>query len=506
MAMKSSLSYYTLLVKRWTWLVILGIGICSGATFLISKFLPPLYQASSMIVVSINSSTSAYDNLNASVQAIPTYVDLLTNPEVLNPVVAQHQGLTLEELKSMMSVKPQANTQLIELDVENRDPVLAAQLANEIGRSFAQFANEQFPGTVQILPAQKPTDPVRPKPLLYTGIAAIVGLGLALALILMFEWTDDRLTRLEEAEELLGMDLLAMIPCLSRRQRKRARKAKQEVPALAEACRMLAFSLTLAQETKPFKLLMISSALPGEGKSLLAVHLATFLAQTGKRVLLVDANMRRPALDHYLQVERSAGLAGVLHDMSCREERNIKVIDTQATAQPRLQVLTTESAGTNPADMLQACSIDRLFDYFERAPFDYILFDTPPLLPVADAQILASRVPATILLVDASRTPRKALMRAKRLLERARTTTLGLVLNKSQWSDYSTLLRYASDRQRQSKQPASDELGKLEKAASPPVTAPVDEEMPIAMTESFDQALPLVLPLSQSPTRDEHTS
>jgi polysaccharide biosynthesis transport protein len=186
MAMKNSLSYYILLVKRWTWLVILGIGICSGATFLISKFLPPLYQASSMIVVSINSSTSAYDNLNASVQAIPTYVDLLTNPEVLNPVVAQHQGLTLEELKSMMSVKPQANTQLIELDVENRDPVLAAQLANEIGRSFAQFANEQFPGTVQILPAQKPTDPVRPKPLLYTGIAAIVGLGLALALILMF--------------------------------------------------------------------------------------------------------------------------------------------------------------------------------------------------------------------------------------------------------------------------------------------------------------------------------
>src|SRR6266702_590431 len=176
--MKNPLSYYTLLAKRWAWVVILGIVICS----------------------------------------VPTYAQLLTSPTVLGPVAARHRGLTIQQLNAMIMVKTQPNSLLIELDVENSDPQLAMQLANEVSLRFAQFSNAQLPATIQILPAQEPRVPIGPKVLQNTGIGALVGLGLALALIFLFEWIEDRLANPEEVQELLGTEILALIPQLSRKQ------------------------------------------------------------------------------------------------------------------------------------------------------------------------------------------------------------------------------------------------------------------------------------------------
>src|SRR5437763_9213949 len=117
--MQNPLSHYKLLVRRWTWLVVLGIVFCSGTTFVVSKLIHPVYQASASIVINIKTSTSAYDNFTVSELAVPTYAQLLTNPAILSPVVAEHPGMTLTELNAMMAVKPQSNTLLIELDVTN---------------------------------------------------------------------------------------------------------------------------------------------------------------------------------------------------------------------------------------------------------------------------------------------------------------------------------------------------------------------------------------------------
>src|SRR5205085_4231591 len=248
--MKKPLSYYTMLAKRWAWIIILGIVICGGATYLISKITRPVYEATATLILSLGTSSSPYDNLTASVQAVPTYAQLLTTPTVLNPVVAQHPGLTLQQLSAMLNVKNQPNTQLIELDVDNTNPSLAAELANEISQSFAQFANDQLPGTIQVLPAQQPTNPIRPKTLQNTAIGALVGLGLALALIVIFEWIDDRPSSPEEIQEMLGQETMVIVPRLSRRQYV---KPVEEIPALAEGCRKLCASLSVAQRINPFK-------------------------------------------------------------------------------------------------------------------------------------------------------------------------------------------------------------------------------------------------------------
>src|SRR5947209_1930315 len=108
--MKDLLSYYTLLAKRWAWMVILGTVICASVSYGISKITHPVYQASAILILNVGASTSAYENFTVSVQAVPTYVQLLTSPDVLDPIVERHPGLTREQLTAMIIVRPQPNT------------------------------------------------------------------------------------------------------------------------------------------------------------------------------------------------------------------------------------------------------------------------------------------------------------------------------------------------------------------------------------------------------------
>src|SRR6516225_462721 len=187
--MQGPLSRYTLLARRWAWVLLLGIVFCGGISYIVSKLSSPTYQASTVFVINVDPASST--NATSSIAAVPTYAQLLTNPLVLNPVLAKHRDMTLKRLSDMIAVKPQTNTQLIELDVQNGDPRLAAQLANEVGQSFLLYSNSQLPGSVLALPATVPTMSVSPKPLQNAGIGALIGLGLAITLVIVFEWMED---------------------------------------------------------------------------------------------------------------------------------------------------------------------------------------------------------------------------------------------------------------------------------------------------------------------------
>ncbi len=434
--MQNTLSHFTLLIKRWWWLVALGIVLCSGTTYVISKLIHPVYQATAILIVNFQTSPSSYDSVSASLQAVPTYAQLLQSPAVLGPVLALHPGMTLKDLTAMITVTPKPNSQLIELDVDNTNPTLAMNIANEISNQFVQFVNPQLSASVLPVYATRPTSPIRPRPLQDAGIGALVGLGLALALIFLFEWIDDRLASPEEVQDLLGMETLTIIPRLSRRE---LIKKAEEVPALAEACRMLCASLNAAQALRPFKLVMVTSALAGEGKSTVAANLASFLALAGKRVLLVDADLRRPVQYRHFQLDNSRGLSHALVPTSSLHEMEPQ---SQATNIPTLRVLTAGVPSSHSAELLQSPLVDQLFDYFMKAPFDYILFDTPPLLPVADAQALASHIQVTVVVVDASKTPRKILLRVKSVFNRTDTKILGVAINKCSWPEYGYIREY----------------------------------------------------------------
>ncbi|MBV8821193.1 MAG: polysaccharide biosynthesis tyrosine autokinase [Ktedonobacteraceae bacterium] len=440
--MHSSLSRYILLAKRWMWMILLGMVICGSITYVITKLMHPVYQASALLVLTVTTSPSTYDNTSAVLEVLPTYAQLLNTPQVLNPV-AKKYGLTIKQLQPMITVKPQSNTENIELDVQSSSPRLAAQLANEISQSFAQFSSTQL-GVVQVhvLDAVTPTDAVQPKPSLDAAIGAGVGLGLALALIILFEWTDDHLIGLEEIQERFELDIVTIIPELSRRHL----KDTEEAPALAEASRILSAKVNAAQAAHPFKLVMVTSAVAGEGKSTVAANLASFLAITGRRVLLVDANLRYPTLDQHFQLNNHQGLTDALLEMWTHIEVDL---EGQATEIPSLRVLTAGVVLSNPSELLQSQLAKKLFEHFRNSKqFDYVIFDTSPVLPIADTQIIASYVDTTILVIDASKTPRKIIARTKEVLNKTGTTLLGVVINKSYWSEYGDIREYLNSIQR----------------------------------------------------------
>jgi capsular exopolysaccharide synthesis family protein len=456
--MHNSLSRYFIVVKRWAWLLILGVVICSGTTYAITKFLiNPTYVASAKIIIRVTTSNSQQDNTAAAIAMIPTFSQVVSDPKILKPVADTHK-LTLDQLTQMVSVKQQSTTLILEIDVSNTKPQLAAQLANEVCQSFLQnylmptytvptntlvttngVALNTLPPTISqitgvLLPAVVPTLPTQPKPAPDALIGAAVGLGLAIALIVLFEWLDDHLSSPDEIQKLFGLDLLTVIPQLSSDQRQ---KKAEETPELAEGCRTLCASLNIAQIQRSFKLVMVTSALAGEGKSTVASNIASFLAMSGKRVLLVDSDLRHPVLDQHFQLENDQGLSNALIEMQIKGDQRL---DGQPTEIPSLRVLTAGILPSNPSELLQSPMAHQLFNHFRNTKdFDYVIFDTPPLLPIADAQILASYIQVTILVADASKTPRKALARAKEVLNRTGTRILGVTLNKSQWVDFSAV-------------------------------------------------------------------
>lgn len=429
--MQKSLSHYVILAKRWAWLMLLGIGICGGVTFIITLFISPTYQATSTIIINLKSSSSAFENLNASELVVPTYAQLLTSPQVLNPVLAKHPGMTLKQLTALMVVKPQSNTELIELDVNNGDPQFATELNNEITNSFENFTNTQFSNgnSVQVLPAELPNTPISPKPLIDTGVGALVGLGLAVALIVIFEWSNDRLVSIDEIHSLLKMDILSVFPMLSRKQQE---KKIHEIPTIQEAYRMLGARLNLAQAAQPFKLMMITSSVASEGKSTISANVGIALAKAGKKVLLVEADLRLPALSKHFDVQKRLGFSSALMEPWSQIETKLT---GQPTHVPGLDIVAAEVPLRNSSDLLQATQAQRIFEYFQCVPYDFVIFDTPPLLAVADTQLLASYIQTAVMVVDITKSSRKALAHAKEILHNTHTNVLGVIINKSNWAN-----------------------------------------------------------------------
>ena len=443
--MRNPLIRYAMIVRRWAWIILLGVAICGGGAYVVSKLVPATYQASSTLVLSeCTTQSSSYDCTTAGLELLSTYAQLVTSPTVLNRVVALHPGMTLQQLQNMVSVEPQDNTLLIHINVKNTDAQLAAQLADQIANEFTSFSNAQLPGTVQVLPASVPIDPVGLKPLYAAGIGGLVGFGFALAIIILFEWIDDRLNGPDELPDLLGVEALTIIPRLSNRQLQ-ANAAK--TPAFAEGCRILCTGLNAAMAVKPFKLLMVTSALADEGKSLIAVNLATFLAQSGKRVLLVDANLRNQGLNHYFPQDDQRSLS---HSFLAAWAQVEGELEGQPTDIPTLQVLSAGIVPSNPAELLQSPAAERVFMNLKNSSkYDYVIFDTPPLLPIADTQVLATYMEAALLVVDVSRTSRKVLVRARQAFKRMHLTLLGAVVNKSSWPDFGDVHQYLNEVYRQ---------------------------------------------------------
>jgi capsular exopolysaccharide synthesis family protein len=279
-------------------------------------------------------------------------------------------------------------------------------------------------------PARPPGTAWMPQPTLFVLVGLVGGLLLGLGLAYLLESQDDTLADSFQVETVANLPVLGMIPFHRLEAKLREGDLVGEsssfliapASATAESFRSLRSGLTLSGVGRKLRVLSITSALPGEGKSYTAYNLGLAFAATGLRVLIVDADLRRPRQHALFRTAREDGLADIL--------AGLKSFDEALTPHPVEPNLTLLSAGRQSplaSELLGSGEIEKVIEA-ARQRFDLVLVDTPPVLPVADAIIIGTHCDGTIGVLRAGRTSRKALRRFVQTLARNRIHILGIVI------------------------------------------------------------------------------
>jgi capsular exopolysaccharide synthesis family protein len=294
--------------------------------------------------------------------------------------------------------------------------------------------------------AQLPDQPIEPRKLLDLALGLAGGLFAGMLLGLTLDSTDDRVLGHEELETAMALPELGAVPFFPRAAKPRrglkrpnllspeARPIAMRQPncAGAEAYRTLTSVLLLSTVEHPPKIIVVASAMPGEGKSTVSCNLAAALAQRGRKVLLVDADLRCSSIHQQMGMDTShgSGLSALLTTTATPHPRTQPIADL-----PNLHVIPAGFHPAQPAEILASAEMKRLIGEWG-AQYEHVIIDTPPVLPFADALVLAAHADGVILVTRSGVSRRKALLRARDLLERSGAHLLGFVLNAVRRPEY----------------------------------------------------------------------
>ena len=279
-------------------------------------------------------------------------------------------------------------------------------------------------------PARPPGGPYMPQPVLFIVIGIFGGLFLGVGLAYLLESQDDTLADSFQVETVANLPVLGMVPFhrMEARPREGAMAAESSPfliapeSATSESFRSLRSGLTLSGVGRKLRVLAITSALPGEGKSFTAYNMGLSFAATGRRVLIIDSDLRRPRQHSLFRVGREDGLADLLAGMKSFDEA-VK----PHPIEPNLFIMPAGRNSPLASELLGAGEIEKVIEA-ARQRFDLVFIDNPPVLPVADAIIVGTHCDGTIGVLRAGRTSRKALRRFVQPLARNHIHILGLVI------------------------------------------------------------------------------
>lgn len=287
--------------------------------------------------------------------------------------------------------------------------------------------------------ARPPTAPVEPNIPRNLLFAAVLGLASGVGLAFLLEGIDNTVRTTEQAQMISGVASLGMIPLGSKSARdgpnpkrlviassKEAVELVTQVrpqSQMAESYRALRTSLLLSNLGAPPKVIMVTSALPQEGKTTTSINTAVVLAQKGVRVLLIDADLRRPSIHKTLSMGPHSGLSNVLTGSTTLDQAI-----TRTPVLPNLFVLAAGTPPPNPAELLASTNLKQVLDQL-REQYDHIVIDTPPSLSVTDAVVLSPRADAVVLVIRSGQTTKQALRRSRDILTQVNAKVVGVLLN-----------------------------------------------------------------------------
>jgi capsular exopolysaccharide synthesis family protein len=468
-------AFVAMLRKRWAYVVVplLLFSVAAGVASMLAQ---PIYSARASAYFSISLGQTASDlfqGSNYTQQQVGSYASLATQPIVLQPVIDELDlDTTPKELAHSVTATASAESVIVDITAADDDPEVAADIANAVTDELATVVRDLSPElgngepsvtVTTVAEATPPTYASSPNTRRNVLAAALAGLFLGVMAALAREKLDTRLRAREDLPD--GINVLTSIE-----YDKSVRKApaggvvsSRRVAVRDESLRKLRTSLRFLDVDNPVKVFVMTSSVAGEGKTSMSLSLARVLAQDGQRVLLLDADMRRPKVAEYLAMEGAIGLADVLAGAVALDEA------VQRWERDSLFVLPSGSIPPNPSELLGSHAMVELVARLRRS-YDHVVVDAPPLLPVTDAAIASVHADGVVLVVRHGKTNRKQLRAALDALKAVEARLLGVVFNmtppprpwhkRSQYDYYRTAAVAESSRRRTRR--AADGAGSAE--------------------------------------------
>jgi succinoglycan biosynthesis transport protein ExoP len=290
-------------------------------------------------------------------------------------------------------------------------------------------------------PAVPPAGPSSPRTLLNVILAALLGLLAAVGIAFLVEYLDDTVASSGDVQEVTGLPTLGVVPVMAgtskRGEMYRLVTLLTPHSPVAESYRAFRTNIEFASVDIPLHTMLVTSSVPQEGKTTTTANLGIVFAQAGRRVLLVDADLRKPGLHSIFGLPNQLGLTALFRDETLTVE-NV----AQFTELDGLKVVTTGALPPNPAELLGSQRWRAILESL-KAEADLIILDSPPLQAVTDAALLAAAVDGTVLVIQARRTRRGAIVSAREALARGGGKVLGVAMNRIKQGDYSEYYYYS---------------------------------------------------------------
>jgi succinoglycan biosynthesis transport protein ExoP len=407
------------------WVVVATFVIFVVLAGVISKILPKVYSATSSLVVVQKENAATFDAVQAAQVTARTYSDIVSSPAIAAQVAHQlGHGTTTSSVSSAVSVSPVTETQLLKITAENHHAGKAQALANTYASAVIEYIRQNVGPTVGAdvalaSAATLPTSPTRPRPTLYVLVAAILGLFFGVGGAFLIERLDTGLRSAEEVRDRFDELILARMP--------RRGRTETSVNAFNEAFGLLRTNLSFASPDRPPKVIAVTSAREGEGKTTCVAQMALAMAEIDSRVVVVDADFRRPMLQKLIMPERLERLHPGFSNLllgNCSLDEIVHPTGTEG-----VELVPPGSLPASPPAFLESHRVQSaLQELAERT--DLVLIDCPPLSAGADAAILAGQVDGVIVVVDLERSDERAVREVLRQLQTVHALVLGFVLNR----------------------------------------------------------------------------
>lgn len=430
--------YIAALRKGW-WIIVLVAAIGGAAGYYNSSRETKMYAAHVAFYIStpdINSA-NAFSSDQFAQDRANSYAQLLSGTrftKALKPIVQSNLppgtpfNLSAAQLARKISGAANLNTIIVTATVKDSSTTRALAIAEAVSTEFPAYISsiDNFSKTysIKLVVFSDPSvglSPVSPRTKLNVGLAFGLGLLIGLAIAVVRQLLDVSIRTSDELAAITEVPVIGSLGYYSE-ARKQPLIVGRMLSVRAEEFRQLRTSVQFVDAADDVDVLAVTSSIEGEGKSTISTNLALVFAESGARVLLIEADLRRPKIATYLSVEGSVGLSNVLAGQLSVEDA------LQPWGEYGLMFLASGSLPPNPSELLGSSRMRQLLERL-RGEFDLIVIDTPPLLPVTDAAVLGGLVDGTVVVFRHGKTKRVQIAHTLRSLRAVNARVIGCVLN-----------------------------------------------------------------------------